>query len=118
MNTDPNLYIGLGSAVYALVKADGHLQSVESLRARMVLIEQPHGDLAMQSFILREHYDTAPEEAYTFALRCFVTNRKALSKNLKRNFVALMQRVAESDQQVSGKEVEFIERFRRDIQQL
>jgi uncharacterized tellurite resistance protein B-like protein len=118
MNSAPNLYIGLGSAVYALVKADGHLHSTESIKARMLLVEQPHGELAMQSFIMREHYDIAPEEAYNFAIRCFESNKSAINSKVKKQFIDLMQRVVEADNRVSGKEEEFIKRFRRDIQKL
>ena len=115
MTTAPNLYIGLGSAVYALVKADGHLQSAESIKARMLLVEEPHGELAMQSFIMREHYGIPADEAYNFALRCFASNKKALNKSLKEHFTSLIQKIAEADQTVSSQEIEFIKRFRRDI---
>ncbi|MFN4146496.1 MAG: TerB family tellurite resistance protein [Runella sp.] len=118
MNNSPNLYIGLGSAVYALVKTDGNLHSPESLRARMLLIEQPHGDLAMQSFIVREHYDVSPEEAYNFALRCFKSNKNELDADAKKSLVSVIKRVAEADKHISKKESEFIKRFQRDLRKL
>lgn len=58
----PNLFIGLGSAVYALIKSDGQLQHQASIKARLVLVEQLHGEIAMQSFQLREHYELLPKK--------------------------------------------------------
>ncbi len=114
----PSLYIGLGSAAYALVKMDGQLHLQESLKARLRLVEEPHGELAMQSFQLREHYQTPVEEAYNFALRCFASNRKELNADIKKYFVKIIQNIAEADDHVSGKETEFIRRFRRDLRKI
>ncbi|MCU0338773.1 MAG: TerB family tellurite resistance protein [Spirosomaceae bacterium] len=117
MNT-PDLYMGLGSAVYALVKADGQLHEEESVSARKLLLEQPHGDLAMQSFQLREHYGTSAEEAYQFAFRRFAANREVFDGELKKQFVEILQKIAEADSRVSGKETDFIKRFRKDLRRI
>jgi uncharacterized tellurite resistance protein B-like protein len=114
----PNLYIGLGSAVYALIKIDGQLQDQESLKARKVLINEPHGELAMQSFQLREHYQTPVEEAYNFAMRCFASHSKDLDDSTREYFIKIMTDIAQADERVSGKETEFIRRFRRDIRKV
>jgi len=114
----PDLYLGLGNAVYALVKADGQLQQEESISARYLLLEQPHGDLAMQSFQLCEHYGTSAEEAYQFALRRFSFNRKDFDNKLKKQFVQIIQKISEADSRVSGKEIAFIKRFRTDIKRI
>lgn len=114
----PDLYMGLGSVVYALVKADGQLHSEESLSARRLLLEQPYGDLAMQSFQLSEHYGTSPDEAYQFAFRRFAANREAFDVQLKRQFVDILQQIAEADNRVSGKEIDFIKRFRKDLRRI
>lgn len=116
MTLSPNLYIGLGSVVYALVKADNQLHNLGSLKARMTLIESPHGELAMQSFIVREHDNIAPDDAYRFALCCFTSDKKAFTKQVKKQFMALIQKVAQADQHVSSEEMKFIKRFRFDIQ--
>jgi uncharacterized tellurite resistance protein B-like protein len=114
----PNLYIGLGSAVYALIKVDGQLHELESIKARNVLIEEPHGELAMQSFQLREHYQTPVEEAYSFAMRCFSSHSKELDAPTRKYFIKIMEDIAKADERISGKETEFIRRFRRDIQKV
>lgn len=114
-NLIPNLYIGLGSAVYALIKMDGQLHELESLKARNVLIEVPHGELAMQSFQLREHYRTPVEEAYHFAMRCFSSHSNELDVATREHFIKIMEKIAEADERISGKEIAFIRRFRHDI---
>lgn len=114
----PDLYIGLGSAVYALIKIDGQLHKLESLKARNVLIEEPHGELAMQSFQLREHYQTPVEEAYNFAMRCFSSRSKELDNPTRKYFIKIMENIAKADERVSGEETEFIRRFRRDIRKV
>lgn len=114
----PNLYIGLGSAVYALIKIDGQLHELESLKARNVLIEEPHGELAMQSFQLREHYQTPVEEAYSFAMRCFSSHSNELDNPTREYFIKIMEDIAKADERISGKETEFIRRFRRDIRKV
>jgi uncharacterized tellurite resistance protein B-like protein len=111
----PDLYIGLGSAAYALIKVDGQLHELESIKARKVLIEEPHGELAMQSFQLREHYQTPVEEAYTFAMRCFSSHSKDMDEATREYFIKIITQIAQADERVSGKETEFIHRFRRDI---
>ncbi|MEZ4904603.1 MAG: TerB family tellurite resistance protein [Spirosomataceae bacterium] len=117
-NLTPNLYIGLGSAVYALIKSDGQLHDPSSINARMALIEVPNGEMAMQSFQIREHYQTPAEEAYSFALRCFSTHRKELNANVKKFFVKLLKKIAKADNHISNKEVAFINRFQRDLQRI
>ncbi|MEI7581527.1 TerB family tellurite resistance protein [Runella sp.] len=115
---NPCLYIGLGSAVYALVKTDGQLHLHESLKARIRLVEEPHGELAMQSFQMREHYQTTIEDAYSFAMSCFASHRNELNAATRKYLVKVVEKIAEADEQVSGKEIAFIRRFRRDIRKI
>jgi uncharacterized tellurite resistance protein B-like protein len=114
----PDLYMGLGSVVYALAKVDGRLQAEEDILIRRMLLEEPHGELAMQSFLLREHYNESVEEAYAFGMRRFVANRKEIDGELKKHFVSVLMQAAESNQDVSRKEQELIKRFRRDLRRL
>jgi uncharacterized tellurite resistance protein B-like protein len=114
----PNLYNGLGSAVYALVKIDGQLHLEESIKARMVLVEEPNGELAMQSFQLREHHQTPVEEAYNLALSCFVSNHKEFNPRIKKYFTKILKKVISSDDRISEKETEFLQRFQQDLHRL
>lgn len=114
----PNLYNGLGSAVYALIKKDGQLHLEDSLKARLVLLEQPQGAWAIHSFQLREHHQYTVEEAYRFAIECFIANRKELKPKVKRYFINIMEKIAQADNQVTGKEVEFLQKFRNDLEKI
>jgi len=114
----PNLYIGFGSAAYALVKTDGQLQHEASIKSRLVLVEQLHGHLAMQSFQLREHDQTPAEEAYQIALRYFSTHRRDLHIEVKNFFVKLLKNIARADDHISRKETAFINRFQRDLHKI
>lgn len=45
-------------------------------------------------------------------------HRKELNRNVKFFFVKLLEKIARADNYVSGKENEFIERFRRNLQRI
>ncbi len=114
----PHLYTALGSAVYALIKKDGQLHREDSLKARLVLLEQPQGALAIHSFQLREHHKYTVEEAYRFAMECFITHRKELKPKVKKYFIKIMEKIAQADDRITGSEVEFLQRFRYDLQRI
>lgn len=113
-----DLYMGLGSVVYALAKVDGRIQSAELQMVKELLAGVPHGDLALYVFSLRETCDESVEKAYTFAMRRFVNNRKALTEPTKKQFVNILLRVADAHDDTSRKEQELIKRFRRDLRRL
>lgn len=113
-----DLYMGLGSVVYALAKVDGQVQLAEMQIIKELLATVPHGELALYAFFLRENCNETVEEAYAFAMRRFTNNRGSLTEPLKKQFVAILLRVAESHSDVSRKEQELIKRFRRDLRRL
>jgi uncharacterized tellurite resistance protein B-like protein len=113
-----DLYLGLGNLVYALAKVDGRIQTEETQLARQLLSEQPHGELALHAFFLLENCNVPVEEAYGFAMRRFVNNKKILTAPTKKQFVDILVRIAEAYDDTSRKEQELIKRFRRDIRRL
>jgi uncharacterized tellurite resistance protein B-like protein len=110
--------MGLGSAVYALAKADGQLQPAETETVKQLLTRHPHGEVAVSAYSLKEAYNVPVEEAYAFALRRFNANRHELTEPLKKEFVAILEEVAQAHDDVSRKEEAFIRRFRRDLRRL
>lgn len=114
----PDLSLALGSVVYALTKVDGRLQQEEATTVRQLLRQEPHGDLALFAFYLRENCEETVENAYLFAIRCLTNNRQALCDDTKKRFVNVLIRVAEAHDEMSRKERELIQRFRRDIRRL
>lgn len=114
----PDLYLGLGNIVYAMAKVDGRIQGEETLIVRELLGQQPYGDLALHAFFLLENCDVPVEEAYAFAMRRFTNNRSSLTEPIKKQFITILQQVAESYDQTSRKEHELIKRFRRELRRL
>ena len=112
---NPEIYYGLGNVAYALVKADNQLHRVESLETRMLLLEQPHGELAMQSFQANECYKLSVEDAYSNAFGRFRTHKNQFTKSLRKQFLKIIRALAQADNCVSAKEFEFIKKFRNDL---
>ncbi len=115
---NPDLYLGLGSMIYAIAKVDGKLQLHEMQVAKEILASEPYGELALYALMLREEYDESPEEAYAFAMRRFVNQRNELTLDIKKHFITILQRIATAHGDISKKEQAMILRFRHDIRRL
>jgi uncharacterized tellurite resistance protein B-like protein len=113
-----DLYMGLGSVVYALAKTDGLLQREETETVRRILSQYEFGDLALHAYDVKESYNVSVPEAYDFALRRFAANRFELNDGIKKRFVAVLEEVAEAYGGTSRKEAELIRQFRRDMRRL
>ena len=110
--------LGLGSVVYALAKADGHIEPDEANRLRELLTRQPHGDLAWYAFQLHLHQDRKCREAYGYALRRFRNNRHELDELQKARFVEILEQVAAADANVAKRELALIDQFQHDLRAL
>lgn len=110
--------MGIGSVVYALTKLDGRLQLAEMQTVKELLANEPHGDLALHAFFLKEDYGESVEDAYAFGLRRFKANSTKLDDATRKRYVNLLQRVAEAHDDVSQKERDFIHEFRRELRRL
>ncbi len=113
-----DLYIGLGSMAYALAKMDGRLQPEELTTLRQVLHDEPYGEIAISMINLNDKYSVEAEKAFEFALRRFTENRRELDVDLKKKFIGILQRVAESYDGTSRKELELIRRCRKELNRL
>jgi uncharacterized tellurite resistance protein B-like protein len=113
-----DLYIGLGNVAYALSQMDGRLQAEEAAVLQQLLREEPHGDIAFNAFHLNQQYGVKAEEAYQFAFRRFAENRRELDAGLKKKFIDILQRVADSAEGTSRKEQELLRRCRKEINRL
>ncbi|GAB3738918.1 TerB family tellurite resistance protein [Spirosoma lituiforme] len=114
----PDIAMGLGSIVYALLKSDGQLQPKEAKAVRQLLADYPHSSLAIGSVFLRDTVGESVEEAFAFGLRRMAYKRNELSQQTKKRFVHLLLRVAKAHDGVSHKERAFIWRFWREIKPL
>ena len=114
----PDLYMGLGSIVYALTKLDGRLQLEEQQTVKELLANIPHGDVALYTFFLRENTDETVDEAYAFGMRRLTDKRAELNEATKKKFVDMLIRVADAHDGISKKEQLFIRQFRRALRRL
>lgn len=114
--TVADLYMGLGSLVYALAKADGLLKAREVSLIRELLRREPNGDVALCSFTVREHYGDTVEEAYQFAMRCFRAYPAGLTEERLQRFSRILEAVARIDGTICEAEHTVLARFREDTQ--
>lgn len=114
----PDLYLGLGSIAYALSKLDGRLQQAEMQVVKVLLRQEPFGDLALSAFFLRENSDETVEDAYAFGMRRLADPRVVFPAQTKKRFVTILLRVAQAHQGMSGQERSFIWRFWQEIKSL
>lgn len=114
----PDIAMGLGSIVYALSKLDGRLQTEEMEAVNELLADEPNGNLTRYAFFLRENTGEPVEEVYAFGMRRLLFNRTELDEIIKKRFVGMLIRVAQSHGNISPKEQAFIQRFRRELRRL
>jgi|GEM_PF-798173 len=112
-----DLYMGLGSLVYALAKADGQIEPREIKLIRSLLGEDLYGGVAMCSFTARAYHHDTVEEAYQHALRCFVAHLHGLTPGRLEHFLTILEAVAGIDGAVCEAENTVLNRFRADLRQ-
>jgi uncharacterized tellurite resistance protein B-like protein len=113
-----DVYMALGSLVYAVAKADGHLHPKESKAIRQSLEQELFGNVARCSFTLREFRDETADQAYAFAMRHFRTNRVFMDEARKVDFVCIAEAVAQAKHPVTATEQQLIDRLRADFKTL
>jgi uncharacterized tellurite resistance protein B-like protein len=116
--TPENLYIALGSAAYAMAKIDGRLQAEELTTLQELLRDDPHGDIALTTFDIKDQYNVPAEEAYQFAFRTLTLHKGRMEQRQQKKFLLVLQQVAEASEGTSRKEQELIYRFRKDLKRL
>jgi uncharacterized tellurite resistance protein B-like protein len=114
----PDIVMGLGCIIYALLKSDGPFQPNEAKAVRQLLAEYPHSSLAIGAVFLRDNVGESSEEAFAFGLRRMAYQRSELNLQTKKRFVHLLLRVANVHDGISRKERAFIWRFWREIKPL
>ena len=111
----PDLLMGLGSVIYALSKLDGELQKEEVKAVREILAEEPHGDLAVCGFFLRDNFGYSTTEAYEAGMRRMSDEGIEINRETRRRFVNILLRVARAHEGISRAEWEFIRKFWREL---
>lgn len=113
-----DLYSGLGSVVYALAHVDKQVPVNNQQTVRNLLAGIPNGTLALAAYFQRERCNETVEEAYALAINRFASNRKTLNAIVRAQFVNILLQVADANGNVSLKQQELINRFRRDLRRL
>jgi len=122
MNTASKDYFrGLGYLVYAIAHSDGEVDPIEAknfantiLQAFGEWVASTKGLAAIATYEMALDNELETEEAYQKAIRHFsdcIDDIKAYRVEL----LGILESVAESDTVYSRTEVDFIERFRKDI---
>jgi len=114
----PDLALGIGSVMYALCKIDGRLQLAEMQTIKELLAHEPHGEVALHTFFMRENYDEPAEEAYAFGLRRLKANRSHLDLATRERYIHVLRKIAEADDVYTPQELAFVQHFSRELQQI
>ena len=107
--------MGLGSLVYALSKLDGPIHPQELHTIKKLLSGEPHGDLALYAYFIRENTGELSEDAYAFGIRRMAAQQIELTPATKQRFVNILRRVALAHEGISRQERRFIDQFWREI---
>jgi len=113
-----DLYIGLGNLAYAVAKADGELHKEEEEALTEILEKQDHGDIALFAFKVKQHMNSQPEEAYHFALRRLSANEQEFTEDRQKQFIYVLDQVANASKGTDTKEQRLLERLREDLKNL
>jgi len=111
----PDLLLGLGSIIYALSKLDGELQEEEVKAVQEILADEPHGDLAVCGFFLRDNFGYSTKEAYDAGMRRISDQGIEINRETRKRFVNILLRVARAHEGASRAEWEFIRKFWREM---
>ena len=111
----PDLLMGLGSVIYALSKLDGQLQKEEVKAVREILADEPHGDLAVCGFFLRDNFGYGTAEAYEAGMRRMTGEGVEINRETRKRFISILLRVARAHEGASRAEWEFIRQFWREL---
>ncbi len=107
-----DLYIGLGSVVYALASVDGQLQAEERETLKQLLEQEPYGEIALYTLDWKKRDGEKAEAAYQSGCQRILENKMAFSPQMKAHFLDILRRVAEANEGISREESVVLHRFR------
>jgi len=111
----------LAELAYSIALADGELQEGEREAFFQVIEEELQNDSwwAKNRFKLLEQgvYPNI-EESYKFAMFVIQTNKSDFDNEMKKKFINVITKVAESVDGLDPKEKELIERFKKDVEHI
>jgi tellurite resistance protein len=109
----------LAELAYSIALADGELEDKEK-QAFIAIIDSELGKNAWSAknrfSILEERIAPKVEQSYKIAMFAIKANKKDFSQELKRKFINVIQRIADSVDGLRIEEKEIIERFKKDVE--
>lgn len=110
------LYMALGEVAYAIASADGKIQKEEKNKLHSILKEEfnNHGlsfDSSEIIFHILQKPDTDSKTAYEWALKNIQLNSHYVSESLKKKFISVIKKVAESFPPITKEERALIDDF-------
>lgn len=123
MTLEEYLFYGFGQIVYAIAKADGHVQSVEDLRFRNFVEKEfrslePNLDISQIIFHLKKQENLDAESAYRMGLEDMKMGKKYLTSERAERFLHIIEEIAKAFPPVTDQESELLNRFQKDLQEL
>ncbi|MCK5469309.1 MAG: hypothetical protein KAI99_12385 [Cyclobacteriaceae bacterium] len=109
----------LAELAYSIALADGELEDKEK-DAFNEIIEAEMGKSAWSAknrfAILEERISPNIEQSYKAAMFAIKTNKKEFDDDLKRKYINVIERIADSVEGLRNKERKLISRFKKDIE--
>jgi len=123
MTLEEHLFYGFGQIVYAIAKADGHVQSVEDIRFRNLVEREfsslePNLDVSQIIFFLKKQENLDPESAYQLGIKDMEIGKKYLTPERVERFLYIVQEIAKAFPPITQQEQDLITRFQTDLQKL
>jgi uncharacterized tellurite resistance protein B-like protein len=117
------LHYAIGELAYAIAMADGSVQRPEKKKfmdivAAELRCENYGFDISSIIFQIMSREKHKPSDAYDSAMRQLKNNSHYLSPELKRTFIAVIEKIARAFPPVTPEENDLIKRFRKDIEPL
>ena len=109
----------LAELAYSIALADGELELNEK-KAFNEIIDSELGKSAWSAknrfSFLEERLAPNIEQSYKIAMFAIKTNKKDFSPELKKKFINVIERIADSVEGLRSEEKQIIERFKKDIE--
>ena len=121
MDIHPELVRAIAEIAYATAKTDGALQEEEE-KAFYEIIKKELGDEAVEAInrfeLLHREFDAEMIQAYRGALSRLKRHKSYLNDEIRKKFIEVVQKVAESYAGTEAAEGVMIKKFKKDLKSL
>lgn len=122
MDAKQHLYYALGALAYAVAKADGKVQKEEKELVKKIVTEGTEHEIDFNYtdiiFQILQKDNMGFKEVYQWAMKSFELGKYHFTAEMKKDFIAVITKVAEVFPPTNEEEKEMLNRFGEDIQKL